>query len=129
MSHQELQTPPDGVAPAPPLAVKMKAYPLDIENVGEDACILMSKGHHDPHEFMRAVRAEGYDWPLGMPVHEWARAIPAPADSGCVCMYVDAKPGARGAFPVTCAREAYGTDQYEAMAANQAGAATKQASS
>ena len=95
-----------------------KRYPLCVENVGEDTYILMSKGHHDVHEFMRAVRAEGYTWPLGMPTHEWMRAIPAPKDSDYRCLYVEAKPGARGAFPATYAREAYGEDRYEAQAPN-----------
>ena len=89
-------------------------YPLSVENVGEDTYILMSKGHHDVHEFMRAVRAD-YQWPLGMPTHEWMRAIPAPRGSGYRCLYVEAKPGARGAFPATYAREAYNEDRYEAL--------------
>ncbi|KVD52493.1 hypothetical protein WM11_25760 [Burkholderia ubonensis] len=46
-----------------------KTYPLDIQNVGDDTYIVMSKGHHDVHEFMRQVRADGFDWPLGMPKH------------------------------------------------------------
>lgn len=89
-------------------------YPLSVENVGEDTYILMSKGHHDVHEFMRAVRAD-YQWPLGMPTHEWMRAIPAPKNSGYRCLYVEAKPGARGAFPATYVREAYNEDRYEAL--------------
>lgn len=93
-------------------------YKLDVENVGEDTYILMSRGHHDVHEFMRAVRAEGYTWPLGMPTHEWMRAIPAPKDSGFRCLYVEAKPHSRGAFPATYAREAWGEDRYEAKAPN-----------
>lgn len=96
----------------------MKTHQLKIQNVGEDTYILMSKGHHDPHEFMRAARAAGYEWSLGMPTHEWTRAIPATEESGYICMYVDAEPGARGAFPATYAREAYGDDRYEAMTAN-----------
>lgn len=96
-------------------------YKLDVENVGEDTYILMSRGHHDVHEFMRAVRADGYTWPLGMPTHEWMRAIPAPKDSGYRCLYVGAKPHARGAFPATYAREAYGDDRYEAQAPNVRG--------
>lgn len=30
----------------------MKAYPLDIESVGEDTYIVMSRGHHDLEQFM-----------------------------------------------------------------------------
>jgi len=103
-----------GVAP---LERQVRRYPLDVENVGEDTYILMSKGHHDVHEFMRAVRAD-YSWPLGMPTHEWMRAIPAPANSGYRCLYVEAKPGSRGAFPATYVREAWGEDSYEAQAPN-----------
>lgn len=100
------------------LEASVRRYPLSVENVGEDTYILMSRGHHDVHEFMRAVRADGYTWPLGMPTHEWMRAIPAPNGSGFRCLYVEAKPGARGAFPATYAREAYGEDRYEALAPN-----------
>lgn len=93
----------------------MRLYPLEVENVGEDTYILMSKGHHDVHEFMRAVRAD-YQWPLGMPTHEWMRAIPAPKNSGYRCLYVEATPHARGAFPATYVREAYNEDRYESLA-------------
>lgn len=89
-------------------------YQLCIENVGEDTYVLMSKGHHDPHEFMKAVRSY-YSWPLGFPTHEWMRAIPAPKDSNYRCLYVEAKPGSRGAFPATYTREAYHEDTYEAV--------------
>lgn len=104
-----------------PLERHVRRYPLDVENVGEDTYILMSKGHHDVHEFMRAVRAD-YSWPLGMPTHEWMRTIPAPANSGYSCLYVKAKPGARGAFPATYVREAWGDDIYEILVAPNAGA-------
>ncbi len=107
----------DTRAGASPVDQPVRRYPLNVENVGEDTYILMSKGHHDVHEFMRAVRAD-YSWPLGMPTHEWMRAIPAPKDSGYRCLYVEAKPHARGAFPATYAREAYGEDSYEAQAPN-----------
>lgn len=86
-------------------------HPLKIENVGEDTYILMSKGHHDLHEFMRAVREAGYDWPLGMPAHMWMRAVPT-RDTGYRCKYVEATPGSRGAFPCTYAWEAYGPYAY-----------------
>lgn len=92
-------------------------YPLDPVSVGEDTYMVMSKGHHDPYKFMRAVR-EHYSWPLGFPTHEWMRAIPAPKGSGYTCLYVEAKPGSRGAFPCTYTREAYGDDAYEATAGN-----------
>ena len=50
-----------------------------------------------------------------MPTHEWMRAIPAPKNSGYRCLYVEAKPGTRGAFPATYVREAYNEDRYEAL--------------
>lgn len=92
-----------------------RTHQLDIENIGGDVYVLMSKGHHDPHEFMRHARAEGYDWPVGMPEHIWMRCIPPPP--GYSTWYVEAKEGARGAFPATYASEAYGEDTYEARAA------------
>lgn len=93
-------------------------YPLDILNVGEDDYIVMSKGHHDPHEFMQAVRNEGYEWPLGFPEHKWMRAVPAPKNSGFIFFYVEAVQGSKGAFPATYAYEAYGDERYEALPAN-----------
>lgn len=86
-------------------------YPLEIQNVGEDEYILMSKGHHDPHHFMRAVRDAGYDWPLGMPRHVWMRAVPTRIP-GYRCMYHEVLPHARGAFPATVAWECYGEGMY-----------------
>ena len=96
-----------------------KAYSLEIENVGEDTYILMSRGHHDPHEFMRQARADGYGWPLGMPKHYWTKRIPAARGSGYYCHYVMVPEGTKGAFPTTYAHEAYGGDQYEALCAAQ----------
>ena len=125
MTYEDAQMPP---ADEGRLEASVRRYPLSVENVGEDTYILMSRGHHDVHEFMRAVRAEGYTWPLGMPTHEWMRAIPAPKDSGFRCLYVEAKPGARGAFPATYAREAYNEDRYEAKAPNDQVKGRRQAS-
>ncbi|PYE13388.1 hypothetical protein C7410_14743 [Paraburkholderia silvatlantica] len=79
-----------------------KVYPLIIESVGEDDYIVMSRGHHDPHEFMRAVRANGYDWPLGMPSHRWVKSTP----SRDGCRYNFVREGTRGAFPATYSHEA-----------------------
>lgn len=91
-----------------------KPYPLEIENVGEDDYIVMSRGHHDPHEFMRKVRAEGYDWPLGMPTHRWVKQTPT--RDGCLYHFVSE--GIRGAFPATYSHEAYGDQRYEIVAAS-----------
>lgn len=91
----------------------MSKYPLEIENAGEDDYIVMSRGHHDPHEFMRKVREEGFDWPLGMPTHRWVKMTPC--RNGYLYHFVFK--GTRGAFPATYAHEAYGEDRYEAICA------------
>lgn len=90
-----------------------KAYPLDIENVGSDTYTVMSRGHHDIHEFMRAVRHEGYDWPLGVPESRWAKVVPD-STGECEYLYTFVNEGTRGAFPVTYSWEAYGQETYEA---------------
>lgn len=86
--------------------------PDDIENVGEDTCIVRARGHHDPHEFMRAVREAGYDWPLGMPIQTYARTVPS-RNPEFNCFYQLVNSPGRGAYPVTYAHEAYGEDQYK----------------
>lgn len=91
-----------------------KSYPLEIENVGEDVYILMSKGHHDPHEFMAAVRAQGYDWPLGLPTQNWVKTAPS-RDVAYSCWYHLVPDGTRGAFPATYVHEAHGESRYEAV--------------
>lgn len=89
------------------------SYPLDIENVGDDTYIVMSRGHHDPHAFMRAVREAGYDWPLGVPTHHWVKATPCRCGQHTKHYALLDKP-VRGAFPATYAHEAYYDDRYEA---------------
>lgn len=91
-----------------------KAYPLDVENVGSDTYIVMSRGHHDIHDFMSAVRQEGYTWPLGVPDHRWAKVVPD-RTGDCAYKYCFVNEGARGAFPVTYAWEAYDKERYEAV--------------
>lgn len=91
----------------------MSRYPLEIENVGDDTYIVMSRGHHDIHAFMAAVREAGYEWPLGVPTHHWVKATP------CRCgqhtkHYALLDEPVRGAFPATYAHEAYHGDRYEA---------------
>ncbi len=93
-----------------------RIYPLEIDNVGDDTYVVMSKGHHDPHEFMRAVRAEGYDWPLGMPTHHWVKIVPTRLDDYNF-LYAFVEQGVKGAFPATYAHEAYGKDTYESIVA------------
>lgn len=91
----------------------VKQYPLSIQNVGDETYIVMSKGHHDPHDFMRQVRADGFDWPLGMPTHHWVKCTPCNCgEHRCHYTLLDAP--VRGAFPATYAHEAYGADTYEA---------------
>lgn len=94
----------------------MKSYPLDIENIGGDRYALMSRGHHDPHEFMRKVREEGYSWPLGMPRHLHFRVVPDSTGEHTF-LYVEAKPGKPGVFPATYVDEAYHDQRYEALTA------------
>lgn len=91
-----------------------KKYPLDVENVGSDTYIVMSRGHHDIHEFMTAVRLEGYTWPLGVPEHRWAKAVPDRSEQ-VNYRYCFVDKNIRGAFPVTYAWEAYGEERYEAV--------------
>lgn len=89
----------------------MKQYPLSIENVGSDDYIVMSRGHHDIHEFMKAVRKD-YDWPLSVPEHKWVKAVPD-ATGYFQMRYHYVEAGTRGAFPVTVAWEALGDIEYE----------------
>ena len=89
----------------------MDKYPLNIQNVGGDTYIVMSKGHHDIHEFMKAVRNDGYDWPLGVPRHVWVKATPDNTGEH-ICHYNIVEEGTRGAFPATYSWESYGDEQY-----------------
>ncbi len=89
-----------------------KSYPLEVESIGEDVYIVISRGHHDIHEFMRAVRAD-YSWPLGVPTHIWMKTRPS-RDPGYTCFYDVVPEGTRGAWPATHVQEAWGDDSYEA---------------
>lgn len=89
-----------------------KTYPLEVKSIGEDVYIVVSKGHHDIHEFMRAVRAD-YSWPLGVPTHIWMKTRPS-RDPRYTCFYDPVPEGTRGAWPATHAEEAWGADTYEA---------------
>lgn len=97
-----------------------KVYPLEIESCGADTYILRSKGHHEPDEFMRAVRAKGYDWPMGYPRHGWSKTVPVPSGHTeefgfCDSIYAVVPKGTRGAYPVTECQEAAGDRLYEAV--------------
>ena len=87
-------------------SMKHGIYPLDVRSVGDDTYIVMSKGHHNPDEFMRAVREAGYDWPLGAPEHKWAKATPCRCGEH-LCHYTLLDEPVRGAFPATYAWEDY----------------------
>ena len=89
-------------------------YSLDIENVGGDYYIVMSRGHHDIHEFMKKVREDGYDWPLGVPKHVYVKQVPANKHSNFSCLYQLFETPKAGRFPATYSWEAYGDDRYEA---------------
>lgn len=67
-----------------------------------------------------AVRAEGYDWPMGYPVHQWCKTVPVPSGHTeefgyCDSIYAIVKPGTRGAYPVTICQESAGDRLYEAV--------------
>lgn len=89
----------------------MKDYPLKIENVGEDTYCLMSRGHHPPDAFMAAVKEYRPNWSMGKPEHVWWKFVPASGGyfNG---LYVEVKPGTRGAFPATVTSEAYGEEKW-----------------
>lgn len=94
-----------------------KTYPLDIDSVGQDEYIVMSRGHHDIHDFMKAVRADGYEYPLGVPEHRWAKVVPdSTGEYSHIFAFV--KEGTRGAIPVTYAWESYGEERYEEVFKN-----------
>lgn len=90
----------------------MKKYSLEIENTGHDTYILMSRGHHDFVDFMKAV-SEYKNWPMGFPEHVWYKAVPCNVEElGFTCFYRIVPKGTRGAFPATVTHEAYGEDRY-----------------
>jgi len=88
-------------------------YPLQIKNVGEHTFMLMSKGHHDPLEFMLAVRKAGFDWPLGTPTHGWFKTVPNNVEGGSLYHRVSSK--VKGAFPATISVEAYGNERFSGL--------------
>lgn len=95
------------------MEVAMKNYPLDIENVGSDTYILMSKGHHNIHEFMYQVRQQEYDWVLGVPEHIYIKATPDNVEGGV--RYNVVPKGTRGSFPATYTWESTKVDSYESL--------------
>lgn len=90
----------------------MVSYPLEVESVGGDTYIVMSRGHHDLDEFMRAAVEQYPDWQLGGPVHKWCKSVPD--RSGQFSMrYEFVKEGTRGAWPATyCWEYGEGWEKY-----------------
>lgn len=91
----------------------MKAYPLEVESVGSDTYIVMSRGHHDLCEFM-AEAVEQFDtWHLGGPVHVWVKTTPGNATYDSIYSFV--KEGTRGAWPATyCDEYGVGHEEFNA---------------
>lgn len=80
----------------------MKTYPLEVESVGSDTYIVMSRGHHDFDQFMAAVSKDYEDWKCGDPCHKWVKSVPD--RSGSFSMrYEFVREGTRGAWPATYA--------------------------
>jgi hypothetical protein len=75
----------------------MIRYPLEVESVGSDTYIVMSRGHHDLNEFMRAVIKDYGDWSLGGAKHVWIKTTPT--KGGWNYNIVDKS--VRGAWPAT----------------------------
>lgn len=96
-----------------PAGTQRKEYPLDPMSIGEDTYIVISRGHHDIHEFMRRVREEGFGWPLGVPQHIWMKTTPPPSPE-YTAWYTPVKECTRGAWPCTYVTEGYHGDSYEA---------------
>ena len=89
----------------------MKAYPLDIESVGEDTYIVMSRGHHDLEQFMVEAVKERPRWKLGGPVHVWCKTTPAHGTYDSWFHFVPE--GTRGSWPATyCFEYGDGWERY-----------------
>lgn len=82
----------------------MKTYPLEIESVGSDTYIAMSRGHHDLDVFMAEAVKECPGWFLGGPVHVWVKSTPDRTGEFSM-RYVFVEPGTRGAWPATYCHE------------------------
>jgi hypothetical protein len=72
-------------------------YPLEVESVGSDTYIVMSRGHHDLDLFMSEVLKDYGDWNLGGASHVWIKT--SPAKDGWRYNIVDQS--TRGAWPAT----------------------------
>lgn len=93
----------------------MKTYPLEIESVGGDTYIAMSRGHHDLEVFMAEAVKECPDWFLGGPEHKWCKSVPDRSGE-LRCRYVFVEPGTTGAWPATyCWEYGEGYKRYNAI--------------
>ena len=84
--------------------VEAQQHPLDIESVGGDTYIVMSKGHHDLETFIEKAHEMYPDWHLGGAQHKWCKTVPD-RSGNLACRYVFVEPGTRGAWPATYAWE------------------------
>lgn len=75
----------------------MSRYPLEVESVGDDTYIVMSRGHHDLEEFMAKAVEECPGWFLGGPQHLWIKTTPVKGG----WKYNIVEKGTRGAWPAT----------------------------
>ena len=75
----------------------MKDYPLEVESVGEDTYLVMSRGHHDTNAFMAEVIKGFSDWNLGGAKQVWIKTTPT--KNGWNYNIVDQS--TRGAWPAT----------------------------
>lgn len=90
---------------------RKKVYPLDPESVGEDTYIVMSRGHHDLEEFMKAAIEDRPRWCLGGPEHTWIKTIPGKGNYNS--LYIHVPEGTRGAWPATyCYEYGEGHEKY-----------------
>lgn len=87
-----------------PVEPTVRRYPLEVNGGHTDGGMYcMSKGHHDKAAFLEEARiwcgyeAEGWT----EPEHKWLRVMPDPYEDNPHGLLLDAKPHARGAFPVT----------------------------
>jgi hypothetical protein len=72
-------------------------YPLEVESVGSDTYIVMSRGHHNLDLFMSEALKDYGDWNLGGASHVWIKTTPA--KDGWRYNIVDQS--TRGAWPAT----------------------------
>lgn len=72
-------------------------HPLDVQSVGSDQYIVMSRGHHDLEAFMAEAVKHFHGWFLGGPKHVWCKTTPTNEGSA----YNFVKEGTRGAWPAT----------------------------